>query len=195
MPDEARVVLIEAGDRVLSNFDPELSDYALKALRKLGVQVELGRPVTAVTDKAVLFGDRRLWARNVIWAAGVQSSPAAQWLDVPADRAGRVKVDARPDGARPSRNLRRRRRGNDPWSRTASRSPASVTRQSKAAATPPRVIKARLADDRRIMPFAYKHAGRSRDDRQARGGDRFRLDQAHAAGSRGGPGALPTSTS
>ena len=92
-PDEARVVLIEAGDRVLGNFDPELSAYALKALQKLGVQVELGRPVTAVTDKAVLFGDRRLWARTVIWAAGVQSSPAAQWLGVAADRAGRVKVE------------------------------------------------------------------------------------------------------
>jgi NADH dehydrogenase len=92
-PEDARVVLIEAGDRVLPNFRPELSDYALNALRKLGVEVELGRPVTSVDDSGVVFGDRQLAARTVIWAAGVQSSPAAQWLDVPADRAGRVKVE------------------------------------------------------------------------------------------------------
>jgi NADH dehydrogenase len=92
-PEDARVVLIEAGDRVLPNFRPELSDYALNALRKLGVEVELGRPVTSVDDSGVVFGDRRLAAKTVIWAAGVQSSPAAQWLDVPADRAGRVKVE------------------------------------------------------------------------------------------------------
>jgi NADH dehydrogenase len=92
-PEDARVVLIEAGDRVLPNFKPELSDYALNALRKLGVEVELGRPVTSVDDSGVVFGDRQLAARTVIWAAGVQSSPAAQWLDVPADRAGRVKVE------------------------------------------------------------------------------------------------------
>ena len=158
MPDEARVVLIEAGDRVLSNFDPELSDYALKALRKLGVQVELGRPVTAVTDKAVLFGDRRLWARNVIWAAGVQSSPAAQWLDVPADRAGRVKVA--PDLTVPGHPeifvIGDAATILGPNGKPVPGVGDAAKQGGRHAAT---VIKARLADDRRIMPFEYKHAG------------------------------------
>jgi NADH dehydrogenase len=157
-PDEAKVILIEAGDRVLPNFAADLSAYALKALQKLGVTVEFGRPVTAVTDKAVLFGDRRIWARTVIWAAGVQASPVAQWLGVPADRAGRIKVDndltvpghpnifvvgdaatvLAPDG-KPVPGV------------------GDAAKQGgRHAAT---VIRARLADDRRIIPFAYKHAG------------------------------------
>lgn len=91
-PEDAKVVLIEAGPRVLANFAEDLSAYAHKALEKLGVEIALGAPVTTVDAEGVVFGGKRLNAHTVIWAAGVQASPAAQWLGVEADRAGRVKV-------------------------------------------------------------------------------------------------------
>ncbi|RUW03213.1 NAD(P)/FAD-dependent oxidoreductase, partial [Mesorhizobium sp. M1A.F.Ca.IN.022.05.2.1] len=90
---QARVVLIEAGDRVLANFAPELSAYAQKALERLGVTVELGRAVTQLDAEGVVFGDTYLPAKTILWAAGVAASPAAEWLGAPADRAGRVLVE------------------------------------------------------------------------------------------------------
>jgi NADH dehydrogenase len=93
-PEEARVVLIEAGERVLPAFRQSLSDYARKALERLGVEVVLGKAVTAVDAGGVEVGGTRLEAATVLWAAGVQASPAARWLDVPADRSGRIRVAA-----------------------------------------------------------------------------------------------------
>lgn len=90
---QARVVLIEAGPRLLSAFREEDSLYAVRALENLGVEVELGRAVTECDAEGVRFGERRLSAGTVLWAAGVAASPAAHWLDVPADRAGRVLVE------------------------------------------------------------------------------------------------------
>ena len=92
-PEEARVVLIEAGPRVLANFRPDLSDYAKSALEKLGVEVLLNHPVTDVTRDTVRFDGHTLRAETIIWAAGVLASPAAKWLGVEADRAGRIKVE------------------------------------------------------------------------------------------------------
>ncbi len=90
---KARIVLIEAGPRVLPAFRPDLSDYAQRSLERLGVEVELGQAVTECTAEGVVYGGKTLAAATVIWAAGVQASPAAQWLDAPADRAGRLKVE------------------------------------------------------------------------------------------------------
>lgn len=90
---DARVVLIEAGPRVLPGFRESLSAYARRALEKLGVEVELGQPVSDCDDRGVSIGDRRLPARTILWAAGVAASPAAEWLGAPADRAGRVLVE------------------------------------------------------------------------------------------------------
>lgn len=91
-PEDARVLLIEGGPRVLPNFRESLSTYALGALRKLGVEVALGQPVTAVSAGAVTFGETTVKAGTIVWAAGVLASPAAKWLGVEADRAGRIKV-------------------------------------------------------------------------------------------------------
>jgi NADH dehydrogenase len=88
-----RVILIEAGERILSNFRPELSAYAKSALERLGVTVELGRPVTSCDADGVVFDGERLPARTIIWAAGVAASPAAEWLKMAADRAGRIVVE------------------------------------------------------------------------------------------------------
>lgn len=91
-PSCVRVMLIEAGDRLLASFPPELSAHALSALQGLGVEVRLGGRVTDITADSVTVGDERLPAAAIIWAAGVQASPAAEWLMAEADRAGRVMV-------------------------------------------------------------------------------------------------------
>ncbi|MDM9629661.1 NAD(P)/FAD-dependent oxidoreductase [Rhizobium sp. S152] len=90
---KAKVMLVEAGPRVLPTFVPELSEYALKALNDLGVEVRLGKPVTQCTADGVQIGDEFVPCRTISWAAGVQASPAARWLDIPADRAGRAIVE------------------------------------------------------------------------------------------------------
>src|SRR4051794_25149814 len=89
---KARVVLIEAGSRVLAGFPPELSAYAQRSLESLGVEVAFGQPVTECSADGVVYGGNKLEAKTIIWAAGVRASPVAEWLGVPADRAGRVQV-------------------------------------------------------------------------------------------------------
>ena len=88
----ARVILIEAGPRLLSSFPETLSEYARQALVRLGVDVQLGVAVTGCDADGVDTASGRIDAATVIWAAGVEASPVARWLDVPADRAGRVAV-------------------------------------------------------------------------------------------------------
>ncbi|WP_273690158.1 NAD(P)/FAD-dependent oxidoreductase [Ketogulonicigenium vulgare] len=91
--DRARILLIEAGPRILPAFSPNLSDYAAQSLQKVGVEVLTGKPVTQISDKGIVLGDEPIAARTVIWAAGVQASRAKDWLGgVEADRAGRVMV-------------------------------------------------------------------------------------------------------
>jgi len=90
----ARIILIDSGQRVLSTFCPSLSAYAKGALEKLGVEVRLGHPVSRCDGQGVDVGDVRIDAANVIWAAGVQASPAGRWLGAETDRAGRVVVEA-----------------------------------------------------------------------------------------------------
>jgi NADH:ubiquinone reductase (H+-translocating) len=92
---QARVLLIEAGTRVLPSFSPELSDKAAKKLAQLGVEVLLGKPVEAIDPFGVTVDGKRIRARTVLWAAGVAASPVARSLNVPLDRVGRVIV--RPD--------------------------------------------------------------------------------------------------
>jgi NADH dehydrogenase FAD-containing subunit/uncharacterized membrane protein YphA (DoxX/SURF4 family) len=91
-PASARVILVEAGPRVLAAFPDSLSGEARTALTRLGVEVRTGQPVKEIAADHVVLGDERLETRTVIWAAGVTASPAAKWLGVEADRAGRVKV-------------------------------------------------------------------------------------------------------
>ena len=93
-PRDARIVLIEAGPRLLPAFDPALSEAARRSLEHLGVEVQLGSAVTDCDSSGVSLGDRRLETRTIMWAAGVKSSPAAEWLDAAHDRAGRVNVAA-----------------------------------------------------------------------------------------------------
>lgn len=88
----ARVLLIEAGPRILPAFREDLAAYAARALERRGVEVLTGVPVTDCTAEGIMLGDKPIPSRTIIWAAGVQASPASQWLDAEADRAGRVRV-------------------------------------------------------------------------------------------------------
>lgn len=90
---KARIILVEAGPRILPTFDAGLSAYAHKALETLGVEVQVGAPVMLCTAEGVTIGEKFLPCRTIVWAAGVQASPAAEWLGVAADRNGRVVVD------------------------------------------------------------------------------------------------------
>ena len=92
-PRSARIVLAEAGPRLLTPFDPSLSAKALRSLQHLGVDVRLGAAVTECDESGVLIGNERIPTKTVVWAAGVMASPAGAWLGVPTDRAGRVAVE------------------------------------------------------------------------------------------------------
>src|ERR1700719_702418 len=89
---KARVVLIEAGPRVLAGFADDLSAYAQRSLESIGVEVMLNPAVTECSADGVVYGGHCLLAKTLIWAAGVRASPAAEWLGAPADRAGRLQV-------------------------------------------------------------------------------------------------------
>ncbi|HZS85600.1 MAG TPA: NAD(P)/FAD-dependent oxidoreductase [Stellaceae bacterium] len=91
-PRDTRVVLVEAGPRILAAFPESLSAAAKRALEGLGVEVLLGQPVTRCDADGVELGERRIEARTILWAAGVEASPAAKWLGAEHDRAGRVLV-------------------------------------------------------------------------------------------------------
>jgi NADH dehydrogenase len=92
-PRTARILLIEAGPRILPALPEKLSAYAEKALTKMGVEVLASTAVTNCDSKGVQAGGHAIKAGTVIWAAGVVASPVASWLNVRADRAGRVLVN------------------------------------------------------------------------------------------------------
>ncbi|MGV1791844.1 NAD(P)/FAD-dependent oxidoreductase [Rhizobium sp. A37_96] len=89
----ARVLLLEAGPRVLGSFPERLSRYTENALARRGVEVLTGQPVTNCEAKRITVGGRIISCRTILWAAGVKASDAAGWLKVPADKAGRVIVN------------------------------------------------------------------------------------------------------
>ena len=91
-PRTARVILVEAGPRVLPAYPDELSEKAKLQLEALGVQVWTASPVTEVDGEGVQVGGDRIASRTVVWAAGVAASPLARSLGAPLDRAGRVPV-------------------------------------------------------------------------------------------------------
>jgi len=154
-PAAAKVLLVEAGPRVLPSFPPSLSEKARRQLERLGVIVRTGQPVTSVDERGVCIGEERIVARTVLWAAGVAASPLGATLGIPLDRAGRVPVTAQlgiashpevfvvgdlavPDGSGPIPAI----------------APAAKQMGRYAAAA----ILAKLSA-RRIGPFRYRHAG------------------------------------
>jgi len=92
-PGRARIILIEAGPRVLPAMSAESSKSARRQLERLGVEVITDSPVTAVDDRGVTHGGIRTETRTVIWAAGVAASKLGASLGTELDRAGRVIVN------------------------------------------------------------------------------------------------------
>ena len=90
----ARIILVEAGPRLLAAFPEKLSARAKRSLEHLGVEVRLGSPVTSCDANGLTTGEGRIDAGTIIWAAGVAASPAAVWLGSDKDRAGRVILSA-----------------------------------------------------------------------------------------------------
>jgi hypothetical protein len=88
----ARVILMQAGPRILPTFPESLSRQATAALAALGVEALTDSRVERIDEEGIVAAGRRVAARNAFWAAGVMASPATQWLKAEADRAGRVKV-------------------------------------------------------------------------------------------------------
>lgn len=93
-PASARVILVEAGKRVLASFDEELSARAGHDLERLGVELRTGVRVTEIDANGVSIGAERIEARSVFWAAGVQAASISRQLGVELDPAGRVRVSA-----------------------------------------------------------------------------------------------------
>jgi NADH dehydrogenase len=92
-PEHFRIVLIEAGPRILAAFPDELAAYARRSLEKAGVEVMVDTPVEAISKDEVVAGSHTIRTGSVIWGAGVKASPAAGWLGFAGTTAGRVPVD------------------------------------------------------------------------------------------------------
>ncbi|HEX2669312.1 MAG TPA: NAD(P)/FAD-dependent oxidoreductase, partial [Polyangiaceae bacterium] len=92
-PRSARILLLEAGPRILPTYPESLSNRALAHLRRIGVDVRTAARVEEVDARGVSVNGERIASRTVLWSAGVIASPAGQWLGAEVDRAGRVKVN------------------------------------------------------------------------------------------------------
>jgi len=91
-PSTARIVLVDAGKRVLGAFADDLSQAAQERLERLGVEVRLGHGVDQIDAEGVVVAGERIASKTVIWTAGVAPSPVGKWLKVETDHAGRVRV-------------------------------------------------------------------------------------------------------
>jgi len=92
-PQDARIILVEAGPRILPFMPESLSLKAEGALKRLGVEIVKNSPVTSVHQGMVMAGAQTIQAGTVLWAAGVEPSPVARSLGVPLDDVGRVPVN------------------------------------------------------------------------------------------------------
>ena len=98
LPGSTRIVLVEAGPRLLPVFPESLSAEAKRVVEAMGVEVRLGVPVTNITSENVTLGSgadaQVIAAKTTMWAAGVMASPAGEWLGLQTDRAGHVTVQS-----------------------------------------------------------------------------------------------------
>jgi NADH dehydrogenase len=157
-PRQTRVLLLEAGPRLLPGFPEELSRYTQSALGRLGVEVRLGKAVTRCGADGVTLGEQVIEAGTIVWAAGVTASPAARWLGIAGDRAGRVPVG--PDLTAPGHDdifvI-----GDTALTRDAGGAPlpgiAPVAKQQGAYVA--KAIRTRILDEKELPPFKYRDRG------------------------------------
>ncbi len=155
---KSRVVLIEAGPRILPSFEDDLSAYAHQALTRLGVEVQVGTAVRNCSAEGVVYGEQSLPAKVILWAAGVRASAAAAWAGLPTDGAGRARVE--PDLTAPGRPeifVIGDTATINAWhgKPVPGIAPAAKQQGVHVAAT----IKSRLSGDAANKPFVYRHSG------------------------------------
>jgi len=157
-PSSARIILVEAGPRVLPTFSQKSSAAARRALERLGVGIWTGRAVTACDVDGVEVGGERITAGTMLWAAGVAASPVAKWLDAPADRSGRVIVreDLSVPG-HPEIFVVGDTCASQSWDGKLAPGIAPAAKQMGAYAAS--VIKARVGGAAPPPPFCYRHQG------------------------------------
>lgn len=153
-PRTARILLIEAGPRILPAFPEELSAYAERSLRKMGVEVMTSTMVTDVRRDGVSLGEHKIGSEAIVWAAGVKASPAAEWLGAEADRAGRIKVNG--DLSVPGHP---EIFAVGDTATLASPIPGIAPAAKQMGKYAGRVIAARIAGASAYPAFTYKHAG------------------------------------
>lgn len=157
-PARARVILVQSAPRLLPAFPESLACIAQRSLEKLGVEVFVGSRVEAIDAEGVLANGKRIAARTVLWAAGVQASPAAQWLNADADRAGRLEVgpDLSVGGLHNIFGVGDTAASNGWQGRLV---PGLAPAAKQAGAYVGAVIKARIEDRCAPPPFKYRHLG------------------------------------
>lgn len=157
-PRMSRIVLIEAGPRILPALPENLSRYAQASLERMGVDVLVNTKVTGCDKDGVSLGDKRIDASTIVWAAGVVASPAAQWIGAKHDRAGRILVG--PDlsvSARPNMFVAGDLAAVRDKAGHAVPGIAPAAKQMGRYAG--RVIAARVAGRAEPKPFSYRHYG------------------------------------
>ena len=177
-PASARILLVQAGPRVLPQFDERLSAFARSSLEALGVEVHTDSRVELIDGDGVVVNGERVEAGTVLWAAGVVASPASAWLGAEADRAGRVKVG--PDLSVPgfpdifaigdtALSLA--------WDGQPIPGLAPAAKQGGAYVAS--VLRARLSGRKPPPPFRYQHQGQPGHDRPQERGCGFWMGEGH----------------
>jgi NADH dehydrogenase len=155
-PRMSRIVLIEAGPRILPALPENLSAYARRALEDMGVEVKAATRVTDCTRDGVTLGDgSRIEASTIVWAAGVVASPGAQWIGAEHDRAGRIIVN--PDLSVP--DLRNVFVAGDLASVRGEQIPGIAPAAKQMGRYIGRLIASRVEGREAAAPFRYSHAG------------------------------------
>src|SRR5271165_1519107 len=157
-PGSARVILVEAGDRLLKAFPEKLSDYAKRKLNSLGVEVLLNHRVQVRPGEGACIGDMVIPSECMIWAAGVAVQHLKDWLPVQTDRTGRVPVA--PDLSLPGHPnvFVIGDAANIPWKENLP-VPGIAPAAKQGGRYVAEVIKAAVRGKKRPPPFRYRHQG------------------------------------
>lgn len=154
----ARVLLIEAGPKLLSAYPDSLSAYAKAAVSRLGVEIILGQPVTRCHADGIDMGDKSIPCKTIIWAAGVQASAAAGWIGMDCDRVGRALVNA--DLTAPEHsNIFVIGDTAAVTDKSGGPVPGIAPAAKQMGGYVATVIRHRLAGSGSSVPFRYRHAG------------------------------------
>jgi NADH:ubiquinone reductase (H+-translocating) len=158
-PRRSRIVLIEAGPRILPAFPEALSDYAARSLKSMGVEVACDHKVIGCDARGVSVNDgHRIEAATIVWAAGVVASPAAGWIGAEHDRAGRIKIE--PDLSIPGHpEIFAVGDTASVANRDGSPVPGIAPAAKQMGMYVAKVIAARLQGANPPPPFVYHHAG------------------------------------